>query len=139
MTENNRKQSIMEIARYGIAGLTTTLVNIGFYHVLALLGMDYRAANLIAIVCSKVYGYIVNKLFVFRSNCGTRKGLIQEIGKFIGTRGITGIVDYAGLIFMVEVCSFGNMVSKYVVTAIVIILNYVLGKFMVFKRKSDRK
>lgn len=139
MTERNRKQSFAEIIRYGIAGVTTTLINIGLYHGLVLLGMDYREANLIAIVCSKAYGYIVNKLFVFKSHCSTRKELLQEIGKFIGARGITGIVDYAGLIFLVEVCSFDKVVSKYAITVIVIILNYVFGKFMIFKRKPDGK
>lgn len=135
----NKKKSFVEIIRYGIAGGTTTLVNIGLYQGLALVGINYKAANLIAIATSKVYGYFVNKLFVFKSHCDTKKELFQEMRKYIVARGITGVADYIVLVFMVEVCSLDKVVSKYFVTAIVIILNYVLSKLMVFRGKADGK
>lgn len=134
MTE--KKKSFSEIVRYGIAGVTTTLVNIGLYQGLLLFGIDYKAANLIAIIGSKIYGYIVNKLFVFKSHCATRKELLIEIGKFIGARGITGIVDYLGLILLVEVFNLDKVISKYGITVVVIVLNYIFGKFLVFKKES---
>ena len=134
----NKKKQIAELVRYGIAGGTTTIVNIGIYHGLVLLRLDYRAANLIAIICSKIYGYLVNKVFVFKSHCSTNTELLQEIGKFIGARGITGLVDYTGLIVLVEAFSLDKVMSKYVVNVIVIVLNYVFGKFIVFKRKPAR-
>lgn len=132
-----KKKSFAEIIRYGIAGITTTLVNIGLYQGLVLLGMDYKAANLLAIICAKIYGYFVNKLFVFKSHCNTRKELFAEIGKFIGARGITGIVDYAGLILLVGVFGFDKVISKYEITVAVIVLNYFLGKFLVFKMSKQ--
>lgn len=131
-----KKKSVGEIIRYSIAGVTTTLVNLGIYQGLVALGMDYKAANLIAIICAKVYGYIVNKLFVFKFHCNTRKELLAEIGKYIGARGITGIIDYAGVILLVEVCSFDKVVSKYGITVAVIVLNYIFGKLFVFKESS---
>ena len=131
------KKSVSEIIRYGIAGVTTTLVNLGMYHGLLLLGVDYRIANLIAIIGSKTYGYLVNKLFVFKSHCDSAKELATEIIKFVFARGITGIIDYFGLLFAVEIAGFDKIVSKYVIQVIVIATNYVLGKFMVF-RKQDK-
>ena len=134
-----KKKAFAELVRYGIAGGTTTIVNIGLYHGLVLLRLDYKAANLIAIICSKIYGYLVNKQFVFKSHCNTKKVLLQEIGKFIGARGITGIVDYAGLIIFVEVLGLDKVISKYVINVLVIVLNYILGKYMVFKKKTSKE
>ena len=129
----DKKKSVAEIVRYVIAGVTTTLLNIGLYRVLVMLGLDYMLANLTAIVSSKIYGYLVNKLFVFKSRCSERKELYAEIGKYIGTRGITGIVDYVGLIVLVEVFNFDIVDTKYGITVVVIVLNYLFGKFLVFK------
>lgn len=127
------RKSLMELVRYGFAGVTTTMVNLLLYHLFLFCGMDYRLGNLLALVGSKTYGYLVNKIFVFRSHCKNTKELLVEILSFIGARGLTGLIDYFGLIFMVEIIGVGKIVSKYIIQVLVIILNYVMGKFFVFK------
>ena len=124
-----------EIVKYGITGLATTLVNIAVYQFL-LLFLDYKISNLIAIVASKLFAYVTNKLFVFGSKCRSVKELLAEMLRFILARGATGLFDYFGLFFAVEVLHFSRVGSKYVIQAIVIILNYILGKKAVFLNRD---
>ena len=131
------RKKITELVRYGFFGAATTVLNLAVYQLL-LLFMDYRISNLIAILAAKIFAYVVNKRFVFRSKCGSIKSLLAEMLRFIITRGATGLFDYFALILAVEVFGFERVWSKYVIQVIVIILNYVLGKKAVFlNKKSD--
>lgn len=125
------RKKVTELVRYGISGAGTTLLNIFLYQFL-LIFLDYRVSNLIAILVSKTFAYAVNKKYVFRSKCKNTRELIAEIVRFIVTRGATGLLDYFGLILAVETFGFDRVWSKYVIQAIVIVLNYILGKRAVF-------
>ena len=133
-------KKLMELFRYGIIGAATTIVNIAIYQVLILF-LDYRISNLTAILASKTFAYIANKHFVFYSHCNSRKELLQEMLRFILARGATGLLDFFGLIFAVDVLHFSKVWSKYVLQVLVIILNYVLGKKAVFldAEKADKE
>lgn len=122
-----------ELYRYFAIGLSTTLINIGCYALLINLRIDYKIANLTAIILCKVYGYFANKIFVFRSRCDSLKAIFLECLRYIVARGFTAIVDYVGMIVVIEMLGWNKMVSKYILQLIVIILNYIFGKYMVFR------
>lgn len=127
------KDRIREILSYGIFGVMTTVVNIAVYQVLvSIFEIEYWISNLMALLASKIFAYVVNKKFVFHSKCKDTKALLKEIIRFVFARGATGLIDYFGLILAVEVFSFNRVYSKYALQAIVIILNFVLGKKAVF-------
>ena len=125
-----------QIIRYALGGISTTLLNIFLFWLLSFIMPGYRSANLIAIILAKFYGYLINKLFVFRSRHLTREQLIREILTYTASRGFTGIVDYFGLILLISVIGIEPFHAKVIVQGIVIVLNYVLGKIIVFKPSS---
>ena len=130
------KKKLYEILRYAIVGASTTVVNLAIYHLLLFAGIDYKIANLFAVVLCKVYGYFANKLIVFKSHCASLKEVIKEIGKFIFARGVSGIIDYFGVLLAVEVFGIDKIVSKYAISIIVIVVNYLFGKYLVFDNKA---
>jgi len=121
-----------ETISYASFGVLTTLVNISVFEFFLLTGSDYRAANLIALITSKLFAYVVNKLFVFKTKTGSFGGLMKEFGRFALARGGTMLVDWVGLIILVSLLGLSEHIGKVIVTVVVIILNYVLGKFLVF-------
>ena len=123
-----------ETLTYAICGLATTLVNLLVYRGLLLIPLDYKAANLAALISSKLFAYVVNKRYVFKSKTESFAALAKEFFRFILTRGATALVDYFGLIALVERMGLGERLSKYLIMALVIALNYFLGKWVVFKR-----
>ena len=124
-----------EIVRYGISGVVISLVNLGVYTGLVYLSMRYEIANIIALVLSRVAGFALNKYFVFRS---TREGSFwREFWGFMAARGLSGLVDYFGVILLVDQLHVNEVLSKGFVMVFVIVLNYSLGKFLVFRRKES--
>lgn len=130
------RRGIRELIVYGLVGVTTTLVNLGAYYGLLALGVDYALANLVAIVSAKVYAYFGNKFFVFRSRCATWGELVGELVRYVLARGFTGLVDFFGLIVAVEYLGADERFSKLVLQVVVIVLNFVLGKFAVFVQEG---
>ncbi len=125
-----------EIVRYGISGVLISLVNLGVYTGLVCLGLRYEVANIIALVLSRVVvGFALNKYFVFRS---TREGSFwREFWGFMATRGLSSLVDYFGVILLVDQIHVNEVLSKGFVMVFVIVLNYFLGKFLVFRKKES--
>lgn len=130
-----KNKNSQELFIYGIFGIATTLVNIIIYQVFLKCQVDYRISNLIALIGTKLFAYVVNKNFVFKSKCSNFKELFKEFIRFTLARGATGLIDYFGLIFAVEILNLSEFYSKYVLQFIVIVLNYVLGKKAVFIKK----
>lgn len=125
-----------EFITYGVFGVLTTLVNILLFRGGLSLGITYSIANLIAILSAKVFAYITNKLFVFRHHCEDFRALLMEMLRFVFARSFTGLVDFFGLLFAVEILRADKMIAKCVLQVIVILLNYILGKKIVFRPKK---
>lgn len=142
MIERIRKivagKKFRELVRYGIAGVVTSLVNIGVFYVLNSLGINYKISNIFAIVLSKVTAFFSNKYYVFHSRCESFGAAVKECLKFIVARGFTGVVDYFGVIFMVDMLKIDENISKITIQVLVIILNYVFGKLLVFNKKKNK-
>lgn len=126
-----------EVILYGVFGVGTSVLNIGLYAYLVQSGMDYMVANIITLIVVKLTAYIVNKLFVFQSKTENLIELAKEFFRFVVTRGITMIVDFVGLILLVEMLHIDDMIGKVCMTVFVVILNYFFGKLHVFKKKDN--
>ena len=125
-----------ELLLYLVFGVTTTAVNILSFQLLYNYGLDYKWANLVALLIGKGYAYITNKIFVFKSHCNNWKDLLKEFFRFVCARGITGLIDYFGMIIAVEVFGVSAILTKYVIQVVVIALNYVFSKWAVFKQSK---
>ena len=86
-----------------------------------------------AISLSIVFAFFANKIIVFSSAFDSLKKTIGELMSFVGGRIITLIIEMAGVWFLVSILSFNEYLSKIFINIIVLILNYIISKFFVFK------
>lgn len=128
-----------ETILYGIFGVLTTVLNIGLYEVLIKFSMNYKSANFITLIVTKFVAYIVNKLFVFESKTENFTELCKEFGRYVVTRGATMLIDYFGLILLVDFLGYNKSICKYITTIMVVIINYFLGKKHVFVSNDSSK
>ena len=56
-----------EMTQYVIWGVLSAVLNVGLLQILILGSVDYRIANLITIIVVKIFCYVTNKFFVFRT------------------------------------------------------------------------
>lgn len=127
-----------EVINYLIFGALSTLVNFVTYYIFArLLGIDKVVSNGIAWFCSVLFAYITNKIFVFESKTNGIKELAKEISTFFLARVLSGILcDVGTFAMMVEVLHINDMVSKVVTQVMVIIVNYIFSKLIIFRKKK---
>ena len=104
-----------ETINYIIFGVATTLVNIFSYQIFLMLNIDYKVANIVALILAKAFAYITNKFLVFKSKREGLGELLKEFIRFVYTRGFTGLIDYFGLIFAVEFLNANKIISKYII------------------------
>lgn len=139
-----------EIINYIIFGVLTTVVNFAVFWLFnRLLGGDfYLASNVIAWIVAVAFAYITNKIWVFESKVTTVKGILLEVGEFFLARLFSLGVEEAGLLIFVDLLKFknlsfelftfaitGEMLSKIILAVIVVILNYIFSKFIIFKKQ----
>lgn len=122
--------------RYLFFGGLATVFSIGSFWLLQQI-MDYRAANLISLVATKIFAYVTNKIFVFRSKTNGMWALLKEAAAFMGARLVTFLIDYFGLILLVENISMPELPAKIMLQVIVVALNYVFSKLLVFRKKAE--
>jgi putative flippase GtrA len=122
-----------KFASYLFFGFLSAIFNILLFKAL-LLFTDYKIANIIAIINTKVFVYITNKLFVFKSSTPSFTALALEMGRYTVARGGTALIDFFGVILLVSLFKFDPFYSKIILVVIVIIANYIFSKKFVFKR-----
>lgn len=124
-----------EIISYLIFGILTTVVNIGTYYILNdCLNINYLISNIIAWISSVLFAYITNRKYVFNSTNNSKKDVLNEISSFFGARLTTGLSDMAFMYITVNFNLLPNLIAKIMANVFVIITNYALSKFVVFKK-----
>lgn len=132
--------------RYLIFGVLTTLVNIlvaavTYYVILAKLTEELKVnlSTIIAIIVAWIFAYVTNKLYVFDSKTSNLKELLKEIISFVSCRFITAVIEVVLMNLLVTKWGLNYMLMKIFVSIIVIILNFVFSKLLIFKNQKGEK
>lgn len=128
-----------EVMRYLFIGGCTTLVNLVVFAVLTeVVRIEANTANVISIICAIAFAYVANKLVVFRSHTEGFGALVAECAKFVGGRLLTMGIEVGGFYLLYTILSQPKMLSKVATQFLVIIGNYFISKFLVFRgRKKE--
>lgn len=132
-----------ETVSYLIFGVLTTIINIVVFGIsedfLKPFMSDTAAAltaNIIAWVLSVAFAFITNKLFVFESKNMSFKIIIKELYSFVIARLLSLAFDEAFM--MVAIKFMDSMLAKIISNVFVVIINYVLSKFFIFKNRNKQ-
>ena len=118
-----------EMLSYLVFGVLTTLINI------LLAGLLY-VANTLAWVASVAFAFFTNKLFVFQSKSMAPAVLLREAMSFLGARLFSLGVDTLGMGLLVDLLHWNFWVAKILMNVIVVILNYIFSKLLIFNQKK---
>ena len=123
---------------YLIAGGIATVLNIAVFAVLTYgCKIDYEISNIIAIIVAILFQYVSNKFFVFESKGNTFKENVKEFVSFISCRLVTMVMDQGMMKIGVDIFNINELLMKIIVNIIVIIVNYIFSKLIIFKKKKE--
>lgn len=126
-----------EAVSYIIFGVLTTLVDWITYAGLYAVGTDYRVSTALSWAAAVLFAFITNKFIVFRSFSMKPAFLWKEFSAFVTARVATGIFTMVAMIVMVDYLHWHEFVGKFMVSVISMVLNYILSKLFIFKKKAD--
>lgn len=125
-----------EVISYLFFGGLTTLVNyIVYLPCYNLLHLSGALSNAIAWVAAVAFAYVTNKPFVFKSHDWSVKTVIPELTKFVSCRVGSGLLETAIIFALVDWLGLNGNVIKLATSILVVILNYIASKLLVFRKK----
>ncbi|MDR0821781.1 MAG: GtrA family protein [Oscillospiraceae bacterium] len=137
-----------EAVRYLVFGVLTTAVSFGSYALfrvlwgenISILGSVTALPNVCSWVLAVTFAYVTNRRFVFESR-SSGKGILREIGLFVGARLLSLVVDTAFCYLLLDLPKWyaptWEILVKCADAVIIVVLNYVLSKLLVFKKNNN--
>ena len=124
-----------EIILYLIFGVGTTAVDFAVSLTLVyLFDVNLYLSKVIAWVCAVAFAYVTNRIFVFQSvNKGAK--VLLEVGEFVAGRLISLGAQELVMVALYDGMKMSEWAVLILSSVLVIILNYIFGKLLVFRKK----
>lgn len=123
-----------EVLLYLFFGGLAFLVSIGTFALFALvLGMNVLVANVLSWLITVLFAFVTNRIWVFPAKTETVRALLRQAGAFYAGRAATLLAEEAILLVFITWLGWNSMAVKIAAQVIVIVLNYVISKFWIFK------
>lgn len=132
----NLYQKYGELLRYLVIGGLTTLIDVVCFAILTdVVHMQIEPAKVIVWFIAVSFAFICNKWIVFRTKTKNSREFALEAVRFFAMR--LGSLGFALLFnhIAVRIWGFNSNVANLISTVFVIIINYVLGKLIVFRQQ----
>ena len=128
-----------EVINYVIVGGLTTFVSIVLFYGSTWTFLDgenafqLQVANVLSWTGAVIFSYFANRIFVFESK---KKNILKEFIAFISSRLLTLLLDMGIMWLLSTFLGINYNISKIVAMVLVTIGNYVIGKFIVFRKSK---
>lgn len=126
-------KSRKDLIAYILFGACTTIVNGATYFICAdILSLSTVLSTAIAWIIAVLFAFVTNRKWVFKSIKKTPTGIIREIIYFFSCRITTGLIDIFLMYIFVDRFLLNGMLIKILSNLLIIILNYIASKYLVF-------
>ena len=128
-----------EVINYVIVGGLTTFVSIVLFYGSTWTFLDgenafqLQVANVLSWTGAVIFSYFANRIFVFESK---KKNILKEFLAFVSSRLLTLLLDMGIMWLLSTFLGINYNISKIVAMVLVTIGNYVIGKFIVFRKSK---
>lgn len=130
-----KKLTEEELVRYLFFGGLTTGVNLTVFSLLRYAGnASADRANFASITAAVLFAFVVNRFCVFGITDMDMAELFRDLVNFTGMRMGTLLIEFFGVGFLIRYTGISDFICKCMIQVIVIGLNYVVSKFVVFRK-----
>jgi putative flippase GtrA len=121
---------IKQFIKFGLVGVSNTVMSLAIYYLLVAFGVNYMLANGIAFVISVLNAYYWNNRFVFQK---TTAGHLKPLLRTYLAYGMTFLLGAGLLYLMVDQLGISKLIAPLINLVITIPLNFLVNKFWAFK------
>lgn len=138
-TERDKKEikdGLVQLVKYNMVGVVNTLVDFVVYQLLTFLGLHYGIAQCISYGCGILNSYFFNSRWTFQKDSGRNR---EEFAAFVAVNLVSMGLSVLLLKFCYDTLNIqSNLISKAIVTPVVMLVNFSGSKLFVFKNKAKK-
>ena len=123
----------IQFIKFGIVGVSNTLISLGVYYILVYFGVNYLLANAAGFVLSVINSYFWNSRYVFKEK--TESSGVKAFSKVFISYGISFCLSTVLLFLFVQVLEISEYLAPILRLVFTIPLNFLMNKIWAFKEK----
>ena len=129
LKEKKIYSTLIQFIKFGIVGISNTLISYCTYAVLVWLGVNFLLSNLIGFVVSVLNSFYWNSRYVFDlNNADTKQKLKALIKTFISYAGTGLVLSSAMLILWIDIVQLSKYIAPIINLIITVPVNFVVNK-----------
>lgn len=128
-----KNKEILLYLFFGGLAFVVSIATYAFFYVIC--GLNELVANVISWIITVTFAFLTNRIWVFDSPVYTVKDFITQLINFFGGRIVTLVIEEAILLIFITWLDMNSMLIKVIAQVVVIVLNYVISKLWIFRKK----
>ncbi len=135
-SKHDFKKLIVQFIKFGIVGVSNTLISLAIYYVLVYFNCNYIVANTLGFIISVLNAYYWNNKYVFKSKekANGAKDKVKQLVKVYMSYGVTFLLSTVLLYVMVDLMHISEYIAPIINLCITVPLNFVMNKLWAFKK-----
>lgn len=130
-------QGFMQFVKFGVVGVSNTLISYVSYLIFYFLGCHYLVASVLGFVISVTNSYYWNNRYVFATGEGEKRVWWRVYIKTFLAYASTGLVlANILLVIWVQICKIPEIIAPVLNLLITIPLNFIINKYWAYKRNN---
>lgn len=118
-------------------GLTTVVSFISYWIFVDVCYIHYMVSTVLSWIVSVTFAYVTNRRWVFESRARGLRAVLLEMVSFYACRLASGFMEMGLMFAGVDLLHINDKLVKLFANVLVIIANYVLSKWLVFRKKQS--
>jgi len=131
MDKNGMVGKVAQFVRFGLVGLSNTLISLLIYYLLIGLQVNYLLATIAGYVISSLSGYILNKLWVFRDKKKVKTSMFRYYAVYISSLLLNTVLMY----LWVDIFGISEQIAPILTLCVTVPYNFVFSKLWTFKSR----
>ena len=127
------KKLFAQFMKFGMVGVSNTLISLGCYYALVYFGVNYLLANAVGFVVSVCNSYFWNSRFVFKDK--KEQSGLRAFFKVFCSYGVSFCLSSVLMFVFVQLLGISEYLAPILRLAFTIPLNFVMNKLWAFKEK----
>lgn len=129
-----RHAAVGQFVRYGVVGITNTLVFLAAYAICVHLGVWYIAASAIGYTAGSINGYILNRRWTFRAG---HLSHTTSAGRYTVVQIVAALANLGLLYVFVDGLGANRIVGQVIVIVIVQLLSFLAHRAWSFAHRHE--
>jgi len=123
-----------EVLMYLFFGGLAFFLNVVLFAVIDTFGVNELINNIVCWGICVLFQFFTNRTWVFDGHVNNSREFIKQLGSFVSGRVSTLIIEEVILAVFITWLGMNAVVIKLIAQVVVIVLNYIISKLIVFKK-----